>query len=103
MTHLQQNFAVNSDDVDWLPIVAKKGWFLITRDLRILKNPPELEAFRQHGVRAFFLAGKNRSRCELIMQLVRNWPHIKQHAGATARPFAFKVPASGAKLKRMAL
>jgi hypothetical protein len=76
---------------------------LITRDDRIRRRPNELAAFRQHNVGAFFLGGKNRTRCELIQQTVRNWPQIKELAAKTHRPFAFRVPPSGKTIVSIAL
>ena len=46
---------------------------------------------------AFFMGGKNRNRCQLIQQLVRNWPRMKELAKKTRVPFAFRVPPSGTK------
>ena len=78
-------------------------WFLITRDDRIRYKPHEKRALKENEVGAFFLGGKNRRRCDLIQQLVRNWPLMKKFAARTDRPFAVQVPPSGAKLKVLPL
>ncbi|MBI5868192.1 MAG: DUF5615 family PIN-like protein [candidate division Zixibacteria bacterium] len=101
VTHILDHFKPDSRDTDWLPIVGEKQWILITRDERIRYNPLEKAELVSNGVGAFFLGGKNRSRCELIQQLVRNWPRIKELAGATKRPFAFRIPPSGTKMQRI--
>ncbi len=99
--HLQDHFSSDAPDTEWLEYIGSNEFFLITRDDRILKNPAELSALRSGRVGAFFLGGKNRSRCELIQQLVRNWPKIKETAAANTRPFAFRVPPSGTKFARI--
>ncbi len=60
-------------------------------------------ALKQHGVGAFFMGGKNLQRCQLIQQLVRNWPRMKELANKTNVPFAFHVPPTGKKLTSMNL
>jgi hypothetical protein len=41
-------------------------------------------------------SGKNRSHCDLIRQVVKNW-HL------TRRPFLFRVPPTGGKLDAIPL
>ena len=58
---------------------------------------------KQNEVGAFFLGGKGRTRCQLIQQLVRNWPRMKEYAEKTRRPFAFRIPPKGAKFAPLPL
>ena len=101
--HLQDHFPSDASDTQWLEFIGDNHLFLITRDDRIRKNPAELRALKSHGVGAFFLGGKNRDRWELVQQLVRNWPRIKDLAKATKRPFAFRIPPTGTKFVRIPL
>lgn len=101
--HLIEEFPQETKDADWLPIVGSRGWTLVTRDERILKNPAELKAYKDNNIGAFFLGGKNRSRCELILQLVRNWPRMKELTSKTKRPFAFRIPPSGTNFTKISL
>ena len=102
VVHLKDHFEANADDAKWLTSIGSKGWFLITRDDRIRYRPNEVEALKENKVGAFFLGGKHRTRCELIQQVVRNWPQIKESAAKTRRPFAIRVPIKG-KLKPLRL
>lgn len=95
--HLTDHFEEDAPDTEWLRYIGDNDFFLITRDERVRKNPAELKALLDHGVGAFFLGGKNRNRCELIQQLVRNWPRIKQYSQTRSRPFAFRIAPKGAK------
>ena len=101
--HLLDHFAAGASDEEWLPYVGDNQLTLITRDNRIRWKPAELTALREHKVGAFFLGGKNRSRCDLIRQLVRNWHRIKAFAESEHRPFALRVPPSGTRFTRIEL
>lgn len=97
VVHLKDLFPEDEDDPVWLEYIGIEGWILITRDERVRYNPAETQALKAHGVGAFFLGGKHRTRCELIQQVVRNWPRIKEVAAKTRRPFAFRVRPTGGK------
>jgi len=101
--HLKDCFLDNTPDTEWLQYIGNECIFLITRDLHIRWRPAEKQAFIENEVGAFFLAGKNRTRCDLIQQLVRNWPRIKEYAFANRhkRPFMFRVPPTGKKIERI--
>jgi predicted nuclease of predicted toxin-antitoxin system len=101
--HLTDQFSDDTADTEWLRYIGDGEIFLITRDDRIRRNPAELEALRNHKVGAFFIGGKNRSRCDIIQQVVRNWPRIKQLASRQRKPFAFRVPPKGTKIDKIPL
>jgi len=103
VVHLTEIFPDSAKDLEYLPRVGSEGWFLVTRDKRIRYRPAERAALKEYRVGAFFLGGKSRSRCELIQQLVRNWPRMKELARTTPVPFAFQVPPFGKKLRRLSL
>lgn len=101
--HLKDRFPQNAADSEWLQYVGENEMILITRDEKIRWRPAELVAVRRFKVAAFFLGGKTLSRCELIQQVVRNWPQMKQVAAAESRPFAFRIPPHGTKFTRLHL
>ena len=103
VVHLQEIFPENAEDPEWLARIGSEGWLLVTRDNRIRFRPAEWTALKEHGVGAFFMGGKKRNRCQLIQQLVRNWPQIKECARNTKRPFAFRVRPTGGKFDRLPL
>jgi uncharacterized protein with PIN domain len=98
VVHLTDHFSPDAKDEDWLRTVGTNGWILITRDERIRWRPVESEALKKYRVAAFFLGGKNRTRCQLIQQLVRNWDRFKEVTAKEHRPFAFRVRPNGRKL-----
>jgi hypothetical protein len=103
VVHLQDHFPPDVQDVEWLRFVGEQMMFVLTRDERIRWNPAEKQAFVEFGVGAFFLGGKRRTHCELIRQLVRNWPRIKELAANSRRPFAFRVPPTGTSIKPISI
>jgi hypothetical protein len=103
VTHLTECFPPEVQDVELLKYIGEKGWFLITRDERIRYNIAEFAALKRYKVGAFFIGGKNRGRCALIRQIVRNWPRIKEQAAKNRTPFAYKVPPTGTKFKKYPL
>ena len=101
--HITEIFPHHTDDTEYLPRVGSEGWFLVTRDNRIRYRPAERTALKENRVGAFFMGGKNRNRCQLIQQLVRNWPRMKELASNTPVPFAFQIPPSGTKFRPLPL
>ncbi|WP_432879259.1 hypothetical protein ACQPYH_32650 [Kribbella sp. CA-245084] len=45
-------------DVDWMPIVAKNGLVVVTRDRRIRTRPVELRAYTELGIRSVWIGAK---------------------------------------------
>lgn len=103
VVHLTEFLDPNVPDPEMLAHVGSEGWCLVTRDEKIRYRPAESAAIREHQVGAFFMGGKNLRRCQLIQQLVRNWPRMKELAANTRRPFAFRVPPTGGTIKRLTL
>ena len=103
VSHLRELFPANAKDTEWLPVVGARQYILVTRDEEIRREPSELAALKKNAVGAFFLGGKGLNRCQLIQQLVRNWPRIKELAHKERRPFAFRIPPSGTKFTKISL
>lgn len=73
------------DDI-WIPLVAQWGLIAVLRDRHIRTKPAELAAFREHGLRAFWIAGKkDLSTWGTLVRLVNRWDdieHIVRDRGA---------------------
>lgn len=66
-------------DPDWMPLIAKRGLVVIIRDRHIRTKPAELQAFRDHGLRAFWIAGKrDLNNWDSLVRLVRRWADIEE-------------------------
>lgn len=90
-----RNFAPDSPDAEWLPVVGERGWFVLTRDTRIQHNPLEAQALQQANVGAFVFVPRNLTGAEMAEILVRALPHIEKAAKETKRPFILKIYRDG--------
>jgi hypothetical protein len=45
-------------DTEWVPVVARHGWIVLTRDRKIRSHPAEARAVREHGLRLVLLGAK---------------------------------------------
>lgn len=66
-------------DVEWIPAVAARDLIVIARDRRIRTKPQELAAFRDAGLRVFWVAGKkDMSTWGWLSRLVRHWAAMER-------------------------
>ncbi len=83
-------------DEDWIPIVAREGWSIITRDRRILERPAELEAVRDNGAKLFAITSREAlNTFGLLEVLMRRWRDIDT-ISATPGPYAYGLTRSAA-------
>jgi hypothetical protein len=101
--HLTDIFPPDEPDSKWLKHIGENGLTLITRDEAIRWHPAEKEAFRVYQVGAFFLGGKKRSAWDIIQQVIRHWPRIKELANNSRRPYAYIIPPSGTKIRQIVI
>ena len=100
VVHLKDIFPEGTPDIKWLKYVGVNQLILVTRDERLRFNPAEIITLKQYKVGAFFLGGKNLTRCKIIQQIVRHWHRIKEFADNTQQPFIFRIPPSGKKFRK---
>lgn len=59
VVHLRERFAPDTPDIDWIrELGAEGGWYVITHDRAILKNPLERQAWQQSGLIGVMLVRK---------------------------------------------
>ncbi|MDF5719729.1 MAG: hypothetical protein PUP91_04400 [Rhizonema sp. PD37] len=78
-------------DTDWLPIVALKGWVILTADKKIAHRRLELMAVQESGARMFVLVSGNLSGIEMAEIFVQAVPAMKRFIANTPAPFMAKV------------
>lgn len=49
---------LGTPDLDWMPVVAARGFIVLTRDKHIRTRPVELRVYLEHGVRSVWLGAK---------------------------------------------
>jgi hypothetical protein len=90
--HLHQDhFAQDAADVDWMPEVARRGWPIISPDIRISRDRLEVEAIMTSGAAVFCLAGGHLTGEEKARNFLRCLPQITSVLARTPRPFIAKV------------
>lgn len=52
-------------DAEWIPVVAARGWIVLTADARIRYNSLERDAVKAHGLRLFYFARNDFSGAEM--------------------------------------
>ena len=88
-------FSANSEDVDWLPVVAAKGWAILTKDKRIRRRAIERQAIHESGAGAFILSASGLGGDAIADALVRALPRMIQVWNQRERPFIATVNARG--------
>jgi hypothetical protein len=98
VVHLKDEFAANTEDSVWMTQLARQeDWVIITADLRIGRNPHEIEAWKQAGHTVFFLKpGWLRMRFwDQARKFVKCFPEIIEAAKRAKRGASFMVSANG--------
>ncbi|HLD09404.1 MAG TPA: hypothetical protein VJB68_05105, partial [Methylophilaceae bacterium] len=93
-----QKFVQNCPDVEWLPIVGKEKWIVITRDKNIRRKPNELQAFKENDVIAIVLSSGSSSQAsaaDTAELLVRLYPKLMRKIQAAKPPAMFTVTVMG--------
>ena len=68
----------------WIPIIARLGLILVTRDKRIRREPAERSAFENAGVRGFVITTSNMRSNDLRGLFIEHAPAMR--AMATDQP-----------------
>ncbi|MGH8910160.1 MAG: hypothetical protein ACRD0K_27610, partial [Egibacteraceae bacterium] len=78
-------------DDQWIPVVARAGWSIITRDQRIRSRPGEIAAVTAYGARLFAITSDekldNWHQLEIVMCQWRRIEELSLRDG----PFVYSV------------
>jgi len=89
------HFAPDAKDVDWLPVVGRKGWVILTKDKRICQYCLELVSLLRSGTASFVLTSGTYSGQDRADAFVRALPHMKRMLAKHPRPFVATVSKAG--------
>ena len=98
IVHLKDRFAANTTDETWMSALASESdWIIISGDIRISKNPHEVEAWRAAGHTTFFLkpGWTNYSLWIQAYKFVKCFPEIIDTAAKAKSGEFFFVSANG--------
>lgn len=88
-------------DEDWIPVVAARGWLIITRDSKIIENQAEISAIREHGGKMVALNQQDaKTKWGQLEVFMTRWREIEP---LTAQPGPFIWRASRTAMTPIAL
>lgn len=94
---LRDAFTPGTTDIEWITALSSSDekCFIITKDRRIRKNRPELEAWKESGLQIVFMqkAWSGQALWDINWKLIRRWPEIRDIVTRTDN--SFELPLSG--------
>lgn len=84
----RDHFDDDADDVDWLPVIANRGWVILTKDQY---NWLERRAIRNANGRAFLLSRGELGGEEQVAIILGALPQILRTLDLTMRPLIAKI------------
>lgn len=89
------HFPPDAKDQDWLPIVGKRGWIVITCDARIRYRRLELTAALNAGVGMFVIVSKNLTGPQIADILLASSKRIRRFILHNPKPFVARIYRDG--------
>lgn len=86
---------MDAADLDWLPVVGKRGWVVLTKDGRIRSRTLERQALLGAGVHAFILTTQDLKGCEMGEAFINALPRMKRLVERQEGAFIATVSRSG--------
>lgn len=94
--YLEQRYAHDTPDEEWLSQAGREGWIVITRNRKISTNPAQQRAVRDHGVRCFCLVQKRPlTKWQMLTRLVRSWDAMEAAVDTRPAPFMIGIRQDG--------
>lgn len=83
--------------------VGRRGWFVVTHDEMLLRNPLERIALKASGAGTFILVSRKLTGQQMADALVAAWPKILRFAATHSMPFIAKVYSHDHSVKALSL
>ena len=88
---MDDHFDDDTVDADWIPVVAKKGWIIVTKDHAILRKPLERAALSNSRASYVGLAAKRMTGPKMATVIGEHIMKIHDTLVAAERPLWFRV------------
>jgi predicted nuclease of predicted toxin-antitoxin system len=98
VVYLEDEYADNASDEEWLAEVGAKGFVVITKDKQIRTRLVERQALLNGKVRAFFLTSGNLTGMEMAEILTSQLSAMTKLARSSPPPFLATVTRSEVRL-----
>jgi hypothetical protein len=89
------HFGKNTQDIDWIPEISRRGWIIFTKDARIGKNQIERLVVANARVRMFVLVSQNLSGADMANIFVTAIPTMEKFIAHNLAPFIAKIDRDG--------
>lgn len=87
-----EHFADDAHDVDWLPVISRRGWVILSKDEY---NALEIRSIRNAGGRAFLLVRANLKGEEMAEVVRKALPAMLRFLDLMKPPFVAKIYRDG--------
>ena len=91
----RSHFPEGTKDTDWLPVVGRRQWVVLTKDRHIRRRQLEIEAFVSARVRAFVLTSADLTGPEQAAVFVKALPRISRLCRQSRGPLIGAVGQGG--------
>lgn len=82
-------------DTDWIPVVARQAWLIVTRDSHIQDHRAEIGAVKEHGAKMVALGGSDATNNWTQLEVVfKQWRQLEQLVDEPG-PFIYVATRSG--------
>jgi PIN like domain len=82
-------------DKDWLPVVGRNGWAVLTKDKGQRYSPLEKARIKEHGLKIFAFSSGNLSADEMAKLLKANLSRLDRFARKHPAPFVASIHQKG--------
>lgn len=83
------------EDIDWIPIVARRGWLIITKDRKMLTRSHERRALVDNAAAVVLISPADLKLDEMFALLLANADRLMELADSRVRPFAVQLAPDG--------
>ena len=89
------HFPAGTEDKIWLPMIAARGWSLLTTDARIRTNHLERECIRTNGLCMFYFSRNDIAGLQMGVALAKALPRMRSLYATQPPPFTASITRSG--------
>jgi hypothetical protein len=89
------HFPQDTPDAEWLSVVGRRGWVVLSKDVRIRRDKEERAALLDAGAKAFLLTQQGLTGADMAAIFVRVMPEMIRRASRAKRAFICTISRSG--------
>ena len=89
------HFPQDTPDSEWLTEIGKRGWVVLSKDVRIRRDKSERAALLEAGVKAFLLTQQGLTGADMATIFVRAMPEMTRRASRARHGFICTVSRIG--------